>query len=686
MAKDLLLEIGTEEIPAKFMPGALRELESLTQSKLEAARIPFGQVRAVGTPRRLAVLVQGVAEQQADKCSENKGPSVKIAFGAGGEPTKAALGFARGQGVAVNELVVRDDYVYAIINEQGKPVAELLPELLPEIITGLNFPKNMRWGSLDLRFVRPIRWLVALYGDAVVNFTVADVAAGNLTRGHRFLGAKEIQLQSAADYVDSLAANYVMVDPDQRRQVIREQIEQLATAHGGVASIDEDLLEEVVYLVEYPTALCGGFDDAYLELPAAAVITPMREHQRYFPVTTVDGQLLPLFITVRNGGSEYLDIVQHGNERVLKARLADARFFFEEDKKTALTAKVEKLKTIVFQEGLGTLYDKTLRLQRLAQTVAQAAGVKANAAANLDRAAYLAKADLVTAMVTEFTELQGVMGQEYAKLDGEDQVVAHAIFEHYLPRFAGDALPQSVTGAVLSIADKLDNIVATFSRGLIPTGSQDPYALRRQALGVCNIIIQSQLHVSLTSVVNAAMELLGITDAGRRQQLVDDILEFFRVRLKGLFAEEHIRYDLIDAVMTAGTDDIYDAWLRASALTAAAGTPAFMLAVQALTRVNNLAKHAAAANVSPELFSDAAEQALFAAYSQANTAIQQAVADRDYEAVLDSIAAITQPIDDFFNAVMVMVEDEAVRSNRLALLKAISALTEDIADLNKVVA
>lgn len=420
----------------------------------------------------MAVIVKQVAEKQADKHSENKGPSVKIAFGEDGAPTKAALGFARGQGVDVSALVVKDGYVYAIVHEVGRSVAELLPGLFTDIVNNLSFPKSMRWGDFDMRFVRPIRWIVALFGNQVVPFTLPGVTAGNVTRGHRFLGQAEVQVNSVEDYFARLTENFVMVDQDVRRRVIREQIETLAVSHGGTANIDEDLLEEVVYLVEYPTALCGNFEDKYLSLPPEAIITPMREHQRYFPVTGKDGKLLPMFITVRNGGSEHIDIVRHGNERVLKARLADARFFFEEDQKMPLAERVEKLKTVVFQESLGTIYDKVLRLERLSTAVGKMLDVSQDELDIVNRGAHLSKADLVTGMVYEFTELQGVMGREYALLSGEQPAVAEAIFEHYLPRFAGDKLPQSTSGRLISIADKMDNIVATFSRGLIPTGSQ----------------------------------------------------------------------------------------------------------------------------------------------------------------------------------------------------------------------
>lgn len=686
MPKDLLLEVGTEEIPARFMPGILSQLKELGGKKLAGMRIGFNEIQTVGTPRRMALVVRGVAERQSDKESENKGPSVKIAFDASGNPTKAAQGFARGQGIKVGKLEVRDGYVWAAVHEQGRPVTELLPQLLPDVIAGLTFPKNMRWGDLDIRFVRPIRWLVALYGNKVVPFTFAEVESGNVTRGHRFLSKGDVAVHSADDYFAKLAENHVMVDQEVRRQVIREQVERIARNQGGEAGIDEDLLEEVTYLVEYPTALCGQFEEEYLALPPEVIITPMREHQRYFPVTGGDGRLLPVFITVRNGGSDYIDIVRHGNERVLRARLADARFFFDEDKKVRLDQRVDKLKKIVFQEGLGTLYDKTVRIREIASFLARSLQTDENELPDLLRAAWLAKADLGTGMVCEFTELQGVMGREYALLDGENKAVAQAIFEHYLPRFAGDGLPQSAPGRLISIADKLDNIVATFSRGLVPTGSQDPYALRRQALGVVNILIDAQYHLSLTELAGKTLDLLEIAEPGARGRLTADVHDFFQLRLKNVLSDNGIRYDIIDAVLSAGTDDVYDTYLRATALAQFSGAPDMQKAVQALTRAGNLAKGAVpAAAVDTGLFTAEAEAELYTAYTNAKEAVDGAHAARDYGAVLKAVSGLAEPVNKFFDAVMVMDKDEKIRNNRLALLKAIIALTDGFADVSKII-
>ena len=685
MHKDLLLEIGTEEIPAKFMPGALAELANIAKVKLGEQRIIYSELKTVGTPRRLVLVIRDIEVQQADIKSENKGPAVKIAFDEKGIPTKAAQGFARGQGVDVNQLVVKEGYVFASVQELGRPVCELLPQVLTDVLHSLNFPKNMRWGNLDMRFVRPIRWLVALFGNEIVPFTLAEVRSANLSRGHRFLSKGDVIIESADDYFIKMAANHVMVDPQVRRQVIREQVEKLAIKQGGTANIDEDLLEEVVYLVEYPTALCGRFDDKYLALPPEAVITPMREHQRYFPVFSEEGKLLPVFITVRNGGLDYIDIVQHGNERVLRARLDDAQFFFEEDQKMVLKDCVEKLKTIVFQEGLGTLYDKTLRLEQLAASIARQVGVEESLLPLITRGAYLAKADLVTGMVCEFTELQGVMGREYARLQGETMVVAQAIFEHYLPRYAGDILPQGSVGRVISIADKLDNIVATFIRGLIPTGSQDPYALRRQALGIVNILIDGTYSVSLASLIDSTLELLGIHDLQRKSKISMDILEFFRLRVKNVLADKNVRYDIIDALMAVGIDDVYDTWLRAEAMSEQDGAIAMQRGVQAFARAGNLAKHATVTDIDSSLLSTDAERVLYENYMTAQNKINGMTLAKDYVGILKVMAEMAESIDAFFGEVMVMVEDIPVRNNRLALLKNITGLTAKLADLNKIV-
>ena len=684
MSKDLLLEIGTEEIPAHAMPGLLQELGERAEKALGELRLAHGGVRTLGTPRRLALIVEGLAEKQADVAEEKRGPSVQVAFDAAGKPTKAAEGFARGQGVKAEDLVTRDGYVYALVQETGEPAEKVLEKLLPELICGLPLPNSMRWGDLDFRFIRPLRWLVALYGEEVVPFELARVKSGNTSRGHRFLSTGDFTIQDAAHYEEACEKAFVIVDPVRRKALIEQGLAEEAKAHGGTAEITPNLLEEVLYLVEYPTALAGRFEEKYLALPPEAVITPMRDHQRYFPVKAADGSLMPLFLTVRNGGAEYLQTVQHGNERVLRARLADAQFFFDEDRKKSLEEHLEKLKTVVFQEGLGTLYDKSLRLEELAGRIADALGASAAEKKAAQRAAKLAKADLVTGMVMEFTELQGIMGKEYARLDGEGEEVALAVDEHYMPRFAGDELPQTKAGIIVSLADKMDNIVATFSRGLIPTGSQDPFALRRQALGLVNSIIKAELSLSLVDLVSWAMDLLALKETKAREKMQTDVADFMRLRLKNVLGEAGIRYDVADAVL-GDIDDIGRVMLAAKAVQEQLSAPDTAKAVQSFVRAANLAAKAETAEIDESLFETDEERELMKAYTSAKSAAESLLEAHDYVGAIDDFKDLADPIDAFFDGVMVMADDAAVRRNRLALLKAIDNLLLQVADFSKIV-
>lgn len=684
MSKTLLLEIGTEEVPAHVMPGILSQLKENAAKTFEELRIEYKNIKTLGTPRRSALLVEGLAEQQADLSKENRGPAVNIAFDADGKPTKAAQGFARGQGVKPEELVTKDGYVYAMVHEKGGQTVDLLGETLKGLVDGLNFPNNMHWADLDYKFIRPLRWLVALYGQDVIDFEVANVKSGRTSRGHRFLSEGDFEIANADDYVEACRKASIIVDQNERCEMIRQQIAEVAAANGGQAEVNEDLLEEVLYLVEYPTALCGKFDEKYLALPAEAVITPMRDHQRYFPVLK-DGQLLPLFITIRNGGKEHLETVQHGNERVLRARLEDAQFFFDEDRKKTLEQHGEKLKTVVFQDGLGTIYDKALRLEVLAGYIADAIGANEQDKKDAVRAAKLAKADLVTGMVTEFTELQGVMGREYALLDGETKAVAQAIDEHYMPRFAGDSQPASVAGRIVSLADKIDTIVGTFSRGLIPTGSQDPFALRRQALGIVNMLKEAQYHISLSQLVAKAMELLKIADAGQQAKLQNDVADFMKLRLKNVLADAGIRYDVVDAVFVT-VDDIYGVFLRAQAVNEAVKQD-MEKTIQAFVRTGNIARKAedVQAVVEADLLAEQVEKDLCKAYEAAAAKVEKEIAAQDYAGAIATLSQLAAPIDAFFDGVMVMDKDEKIKNNRLGLLKLVDNLVCQVADFSKIV-
>ncbi len=711
----LLFEIGTEEIPAKFMPGILKQLKELAAAKMQELRIPFEDITVYGTPRRMAFIADGVAETQADVVVEAKGPSVKIAY-VSGAPSKAAQGFARGQGVDVKDLVVRDNYVYAVKHLAGQPVVELLPGLLMDILTSLSFPKTMRWADYEFRFVRPIRWMVALFGDQIIPVEICGVKSGKFSMGHRFMqqslkaaaesqgllsaalskvgnkvysalaGVKgAVEIPSAGDYKKVMYDNFVMVDQDERRALILQQIKDLAAQNGGEAEINEDLLEEVNYLVEWPTALCGKFEEKFLSLPKECIITPMREHQRYFPVLDEDGNLLNKFITVRNGGSEHLDIVTHGNERVLRARLSDAEFFFNEDRAIKLEDRLEKLKTVSFQEGLGNMYDKSERLVKMAEMLRFAINTPVDEE-ELRRCALLCKTDLVTGMVIEFTELQGVMGREYALLDGEKPEVATGIFEHYLPRFAGDALPATTVGRIVGIGDKLDNICATFSRGLAPTGSQDPYALRRQALGVINILLDANYHISLAKIIAGTLYLLDIKPE-ETGKLVPQIMEFFKQRLRNLLMDQGIRYDVIDAVFAdKRNDDMVDLAVRCKALAAYVEAGNAEPLVQVSVRVSNLCKKIEKeVAISGALFKDESENKLHEVVAAVSKEIIPEIVLYDYAAVLKAGEKVIEPVNTFFDNVMVMDEDENVKNNRLAMLEEVRGIVNAVGDLSLLV-
>lgn len=711
----LLFEIGTEEIPAKFMPGILKQLKELAAAKMQELRIPFEDITVYGTPRRMAFIADGVAETQADVVVEAKGPSVKIAY-VSGAPSKAAQGFARGQGVDVKDLVVRDNYVYAVKHLAGQPVVELLPGLLMDILTSLSFPKTMRWADYEFRFVRPIRWMVALFGDQIIPVEICGVKSGKFSMGHRFMqqslkaaaesqgllsaaiskvgnkvysalaGVKgAVEIPSAGDYKKVMYDNFVMVDQDERRALILQQIKDLAAQNGGEAEINEDLLEEVNYLVEWPTALCGKFEEKFLSLPKECIITPMREHQRYFPVLDEDGNLLNKFITVRNGGSEHLDIVTHGNERVLRARLSDAEFFFNEDRAIKLEDRLEKLKTVSFQEGLGNMYDKSERLVKMAEMLRFAINTPVDEE-ELRRCALLCKTDLVTGMVIEFTELQGVMGREYALLDGEKPEVATGIFEHYLPRFAGDALPATTIGRIVGIGDKLDNICATFSRGLAPTGSQDPYALRRQALGVINILLDANYHISLAKIIAGTLYLLDIKPE-ETGKLVPQIMEFFKQRLRNLLMDQGIRYDVIDAVFAdKRNDDMVDLAVRCKALAAYVEAGNAEPLVQVSVRVSNLCKKIEKeVAISGALFKDESENKLHEVVAAVSKEIIPEIVLYDYAAVLKAGEKVIEPVNTFFDNVMVMDEDENVKNNRLAMLEEVRGIVNAVGDLSLLV-
>ena len=675
MAKDLLFEIGAEEIPAGFLPNIIKQLGELAIAALAERHIPHGSVKVYATPRRVALLINDVAERGEDVHETHKGPSVSIAYDADGNATKAAIGFARGKGLDVSELKVVDGYIFADTTTAGLDTKEVLSDVLPSLITGLSFPKSMHWGDLEERFVRPVRWLVALFGQDVVPVTFANVTSSNVSRGHRFLGESELTIGEPKDYVATLTKNFIMIDQDVRRETIRTQLTELAATKGATVVWDEDLLDEVTFLVEYPTALCGTFDESYLTLPSDCIITPMKDHQRYFPMVDSKGKLLPMFLTVRNGDSKSLDVVAAGNERVLRARLDDAKFFFNEDRKTPLAGRYEALTKIVFQEGLGNLKDKTERLLTLGVALAKEVGFTDTA--TLERATHLAKTDLTTGMVSEFTELQGIMGKEYALLDGETPAVGEAIFEQYLPRFAGDILPTTDAGRILSIVDKVDTIVATFSRGLIPTGSQDPYALRRQTIGIINILMDSKWSLSMRPIWVKAMELLGVASE-KQEELLGQLENFFILRLKNILLEQGMPYQVVDIVLSQDTVTVALAEGLGQALTANRLDESEPL-MQAYTRIFNMVKDVTFTGVDESLLKEDSEQALYKAALPVYTTNRNALEAGDYVKAVSLAASLVPYIETFFEHVMVMDKDEAVKQNRLQLLR----MTYEVSNLGK---
>ncbi len=684
MAKDLFLEIGCEEIPAGFIPKAMADMEQLLRRELESARLEYGEVVTLGTPRRLVLAVKGIAERQPDAELTAMGPAKSVAYDADGNPTRAAQGFARGQGVEVSQLTLvlteKGEYLAAKKSEIGRDTSELLTEMLPRLIGAIPFKKSMRWADMETRFARPIHWIVALYDGLVVPFTFGNIESGSVSRGHRFMANTVFPVRDFAHYLEECERHFVIPDPERRKEIIRREIERVANKAKGEVLPDEELLTQVSFLVEYPSAVAGTFSPDFLVVPREVLITSMREHQRYFSMVDGEGKLLPGFITINNTLTEDPEVVVKGNERVLRARLSDARFFFNEDRKSTLASRVEALKSIVYQAKLGTSYEKMERFRALAKGLADE--LNPAVAERTFRAATLCKADLVTGMVGEFPEVQGIMGREYAIHDGEEPEVANAIAEHYLPTQAGGALPASDIGAFVSLADKMDTICGCFSVGLIPTGSADPYALRRSALGIINIVLERGYRKPLSSLIGASLDLLAGKSSRPREEVQREVLEFFRGRFVNLMADR-FPSDAVDAVVSVSFEDLVDAGAKIAALAEFRNREDFGPLAVAFKRVCNIVKEGVDSPVLAELFEDAAEGALHAALKQAAGKVESALADGDYLAALTEIATLKPAVDLFFEKVMVMAEDERVRGNRLALLTGIARLFARLADFSR---
>ena len=682
----LLLEIGVEELPSRFGQTTLDQIENNLSKLLKEERVNFDNIDKYATPRRLTFVIKNLADKASDLEEEVKGPAKKIAVDEEGNFTKPALGFMKSKGLDPENVYFKQvgnaEYLFGTIKQSGKETAEILKNIIPTAIKNVTFPKAMRWGGKNMRFARPIRWMVALLNDNVLDVNLEGIKASNVTKGHRFLGEREFEVNSVEDYFEKLEKNYIILDQHKRKSMIKEQAIEVANSLGGEVELDDDLLEEITFLVEYPTAFYGEFEEDYVKLPKEVVTTPMKEHQRYFPVSK-DGKLLPYFIAVRNGDSHRIDIVKAGNEKVLKARLADALFFYKEDTKKPLESFVDKLQTVVFQAKLGTVYDKSLRIDKLSQTILNELNMS-ESAKNTQRAAKLCKADLVTNMVFEFTELQGIMGRDYAKVGGENEEVCQAIFEHYLPRYAGDILPETNAGIALSIADKLDSIAGFFAIGIKPSGSQDPYALRRQALGILSILLDKKLSVNLNNLINAALDNYSNLEFNK-EEVASQIVEFFVERVKNLFKDLGIRYDVIDAVLNNNLNDISDIHTRALELNRWLQKDELVEMLTAFNRVSTLAQKATIDIVKEELLKEDAEIKLYNRFKEIKLNVESLLVDKKYNEALDAFATLRPLVDNLFDNVMVMDKDESVKENRLGLLKQIYSTMLTICDLSKIV-
>jgi glycyl-tRNA synthetase beta chain len=684
--KELLLEIGTEEIPAGFVLQALKDLENLAKKEFEANRIDLKGIRTLGTPRRLVLFIESVPEKQRDIETKKIGPSKQAAFDSKGNPSPAAIGFARSQSVSVEALKLiqteKGEYVCALKEEPGRPTFELLPSILPRLILNLPFQKSMRWGEVPIRFARPIHWILALFGREIVPFEIGDVQSGADTHGHRFMHPGSFTVKDFNFYLQKMKEAYVIVDPVERKKRIEEEMIREGASVKGKVLRDEDLLNEVNFLVEYPVALCGRFDPEFLSLPREVVIHSMKEHQRYFPLEDDRGALLPYFVCISNTDPKDRTRVVKGNERVLKARLSDANFFFQDDLKIPLENRLEALKKVVFQAKLGTSYEKVLRFTKLALFICEQINPKLRE--TVERASLLCKADLVTGMVGEFPKLQGVVGREYARLSGEKPEVYQAIDEHYLPAFAGDRLPSSPVGDMVSIADKLDTMVGCFGVGLVPTGTADPFGLRRQALGIIRIILEKRYPLYLLQLIEESGKLLKEKMERPFVEVKKEVIEFFRIRYQNLLLDKGYPFDLVDAVLSTSFDELIDVQHRLDALKAGRASQDFESVVIGFKRAMNILKgYSSRKEVNPSLFSEAAEKDLYQSFLKAKEKIELHLRQRAYESAILEMTQMRKPIDTFFDKVMVMVEDEKIRNNRLALLDGIGQLFLKIADFSK---
>ncbi len=684
---NLLMEIGCEEIPSRFIPGAMKQLKEEAATLLAENRLGFGSIETWATPRRLVILVSDLEMKQPDLTEKIKGPPVNRAYNDTGQPTKALQGFIQNQGVSLEQIEeeIIKDACYIMVQKEtpGRQTEELLPELLPLLINKLSFPRPMYWQSKDVRFARPIRWLLALYNNNPVTFYFAGIQSGRITYGHRFLAPGPFEIDSVNHYFSCLEDNYIVVDQNRRRKLIIEQLNKKAVESGGEALVDESLLEEVTYLVEYPVAVKGFFDEAFLDLPPEVPITSMQNHQRYFPIVEKEtGKLMPCFVGISN--NRFHPNIRKGYAKVLHARLADGRFFYSEDCKEPLESYVEKLKNVIFLESLGSVDQKRLRLVELTGKLGAALNLPPNQAEKARRVAHLCKADLVTRMVKEFPELQGVMGREYARLSGEKEEIAVGIYEHYQPRFNGDKMPSAIEGALVSLADRIDTLAGCFAIGIQPTGSQDPYALRRQAQGAVAILLGFNMELSIEDYIRYALDTLSLTldlDQEKRLQVKESLHDFLLQRIRFILQDRGIEYDVAEAVLAVPFKTAAEVFIKADVIKDYLNGPLLDEVVTAYNRVANLAHASPGREVDKTLFEDVSEKELFHSLKTAEENLQES---SNPAHTLEQLQLLKQPIDNFFDNVMVMVEDNKIRTNRLNLLSALKASFNRLADFSKI--
>ena len=685
MNNEFLLEIGTEEIPAGYIKPALNFMKERMTKELQERSLSFTEIITTATPRRLALCVSGLDTRQPDRREEVMGPPKKAAYDKDGQPTKAALGFAKSRGASIEDVQIvstkKGDYLMVVQEHTGEDTAHLLSVLLPDFILSIPFPKSMHWGNFRTTFARPLQWLVALFNEKVVDFTLNDLVAGNTTRGHRFMSSNTVEVRNFDSYLQALRGEHVIADIEERRRVVESEVATAADQSGNQVVPDSDLLDTITNLVEFPVGVAGRFDTKFLTLPREVLITSMRVHQKYFTVADASGDLLPHFVAVNNTKIADTDMAAAGHERVLRARLEDALFFYSEDQQQKLADRLDNLSGVIFQAQLGTMLEKTARMEKLTAFLSQKLAPELQEQAT--RAARLAKADLVTGMVGEFPSLQGVMGKYYAQQEGEETEVATAIQEHYLPLRADSALPKTVCGALVSMADRLDTIAGCFGIGKVPTGTTDPYALRRHSLALLHIISGHSFSISLNECIDAALELYGDKLTAEKAATARAIHEFIKARYMNDLVAKGTAAEAVEAALATSFDDISDCRKRIDALIAISAQEAFTVLAGSFKRVINIIKDHANTTVEVELLLEEAEKNLHGVYLDVAATVTPLIAEKNYDRALQKILDMKEPVDNFFDTVMVMSEDEKIKENRLSLLTAIAHLFLQIGDFSK---